>query len=102
MKEGDIKKLGKLLNQSHNSLKNLYEISCKEIDTLVELAISHPDCLGSRMTGGGFGGCTIAIVKTSAKQNFKEYVSNAYEKVIGYKPTCYDAEIADGIIVQKV
>jgi galactokinase len=102
MKEGDIKTLGKLLTLSHNSLKNLYEVSCRELDTLVDLAISHPDCVGSRMTGGGFGGCTIAIVKTLAKESFKEYVINAYEKAIGYKPTCYDAKIADGLVVQKI
>jgi galactokinase len=99
MQTGDIVGLGKLLNQSHNSLKTLYEVSCNELDTLVDAALSHPACLGSRMIGAGFGGCTIAIVKTAEIPDFKEYVSTIYKTATGYTPTFYPASISDGLTV---
>ncbi len=102
MEKGDIAALGDLLNESHTSLRYLYEVTGKELDALASAAQSHPACAGSRMTGGGFGGCTISIVKTEAAEDFKKYVCRRYEKEIGYKAVCYDAEIADGITVEKL
>ena len=102
MRAGDMLTLGNLLNESHTSLRYLYEVTGKELDALATAAQSHPACAGSRMTGGGFGGCTISIVKTEAVEDFKKYVLEKYEKATGYKATCYDAEISDGITVQKI
>lgn len=102
MEKGDIAALGDLLNESHTSLRYLYEVTGKELDALASAAQSHPACAGSRMTGGGFGGCTISIVKTEAAEDFKKYVCRRYEKEIGYKAVCYDAEISDGITVEKL
>ena len=102
MEKGDIAALGDLLNESHTSLRYLYEVTGKELDALASAAQSHPACAGSRMTGGGLGGCTISIVKTEAAEDFKKFVCRRYEKEIGYKAVCYDAEIADGITVEKL
>ena len=102
MAAGDMVTLGRLLNESHNSLRYLYEVTGKELDALASAAQGHPACAGSRMTGGGFGGCTISIVKTEAVEDFKKYVLARYEKDTGYKATCYEAEISDGITVQKL
>jgi galactokinase len=101
MKEGNIPLLGDLLNGSHDSLRYLYEVSCHELDTLVEAARSHPACVGSRMTGGGFGGCTISLVKTAQKQEFEQYVCEKYLQEMGYAASCYEADIDDGITVKK-
>lgn len=102
MQNGEMELLGKLLNQSHLSLSKLYEVTGKELDYLVETAQSHYACIGSRMMGGGFGGSTISIVKTSEVDKFKEYVCNKYENEIGYKAKCYDIDISDGITVNRI
>ena len=102
MKSSDMKKLGELLNESHDSLRYMYEVTGKELDALVEAARSHPACAGSRMTGGGFGGCTVSLVKTSETDNFKNLVCEKYERATGYKASCYEAEISDGITVEKL
>lgn len=102
MKNGDIELLGRLLNDSHNSLRYMYEVTGAELDALAEAAQSHPYCAGSRMTGGGFGGCTISLVKTEAVDEFKAYVCEKYERATGYRATCYDAQISDGITVEKL
>ncbi|MBQ9081621.1 MAG: galactokinase [Clostridia bacterium] len=102
MKKGDTVTLGKLLNQSHNSLRDLYEVTGKELDALAAAAQSHPECLGSRMTGGGFGGCTVSVVKTAAVEDFKEYVCEKYYQATGYRAECYDSAVADGITVEKL
>lgn len=102
MKCGDIKMLGKLLNESHSSLKNKYAVTGVELDCLAETAQSFSSCVGSRMTGAGFGGCTISIVKKQDTARFKEFVGNRYKEVIGYSATFYEAEIDDGITVEKL
>lgn len=102
MKQGDMVALGQLLNESHNSLKVLYEVTGKELDCLAEAAQAFDGCVGSRMTGGGFGGCTISIVKTQAVQDFKKYVYERYQKQTAYKPSFYEADISDGITVTKL
>ena len=102
MKTGDMRLLGDLLNASHYSLRDLYEVTGKELDALQAAAISHPACIGSRMTGAGFGGCTVSLVKTDAVADFAEYVKKQYEKSIGYAPSVYNADIDDGITVERL
>lgn len=102
MKSGDMATLGNLLNESHASLRDLYEVTGRELDSLAAAAQSHPGCLGSRMTGGGFGGCTISIVKSDAVEDFKAYVSKRYREEIGYDATVYNTEIGDGITVANI
>lgn len=101
MKSGDIEELGRLLNASHESLKTLYEVTGKELDALATAAQNFDGCLGSRMTGAGFGGCTISIVERDRVDEFKKKVGETYRKAIGYDCTFYDAEISDGITVEK-
>lgn len=101
MRNGDIEELGRLLNASHESLKTLYEVTGKELDALADAAQNFDGCLGSRMTGAGFGGCTISIVKKDRVEEFKKKVGESYRKAIGYDCAFYDAEISDGITVEK-
>lgn len=102
MKSGDLVGLGKLLCQSHASLRDKYEVTGIELDTLAQAAQDHPSCIGSRMTGAGFGGCTISLVAKDAVDDFKKVVAKKYTDVIGYEPSFYQADIADGIVVEKL
>lgn len=102
MRNGDMATLGKLLNESHQSLRELYEVTGPELDALAEAAQEHPACAGSRMTGAGFGGCTISLVKTEDVEDFKKYILKRYERETGYTAECYDADISEGICVKKL
>lgn len=102
MKEKNIIALGKLLTESHLSLKNLYEVTGKELDELAFLAQQHEACIGSRMIGGGFGGCTISIVKSDKVLEFKDYVLLNYKNEIGYNAEYYETNISDGIVVERL
>ncbi len=102
MQSGNMTELGKLLNASHASLKDLYEVTGAELDSLAASAQAHPACIGSRMTGGGFGGCTVSLVHKDGVEDFKKYVSERYTKETGYPVSFYDADIADGIVVNEV
>lgn len=102
LRGGDIVRLGALLNESHYSLKNLYETTGFEPDVLAETAQAHPACIGSRLTGGGFGGCTISLVKTECAEEFEEYLLKTYEQKTGYRAVCYHSDITDGITVKKI
>ena len=102
MQSGDIVELGRLLNESHLSLKDLYEVTGVELDTLAAAAQKHPACIGSRMTGAGFGGCTVSLVHKDGVDEFKKAVAAEYVQKIGYECKIYDAEIADGITVTKL
>jgi len=92
----EIEAFGKLMNESHISLRDDYEVTGIELDTLVEEAWKCRGVIGSRMTGAGFGGCTVSIVKTDAIDDFIKTVSEAYEKKIGYKADFYVVNIGDG------
>lgn len=96
LRGGDIVKLGQLMIQSHNSLRDLYEVTGKELDTLVTEALNVEGTVGSRMTGAGFGGCTVSVVKSERVEAFIEKVGLAYTEKIGYSPSFYIAEIGDG------
>ena len=99
---GDILRFGALLCASHESLKTLYEVTGKELDALQEAAMSFPDCIGARMTGGGFGGCVISLVKKGREEAFAKNLIERYAQKIGYAPTVYNTEVSDGITVTKL
>ncbi len=89
MRAGDANKLGQLINESHLSLRDDYEVSSKELNTMVEIANTQTGCLGARMTGGGFGGCAVALVKNSATPSFSTEVAATYQKKTGLKAQIY-------------
>jgi len=93
---GDVETFGKLMNQSHISLRDDYQVSCPEVDILVELAWDIPGVIGSRITGGGFGGCTVSIVKNDAVDSFIQIVGQGYQKKTGKKADFYTVDIGDG------
>jgi galactokinase len=96
LKNNDVEQFGKLMNESHVSLRDDYEVTGIELDTLVEEAWKVEGVIGSRMTGAGFGGCTVSIVKDSAIDKFIENVGSAYKEKIGYAADFYVVEIGDG------
>lgn len=96
LKNNDVESFGKLMNASHVSLRDDYEVSCEEIDILVDAAWKVDGVIGSRITGGGFGGCTVSIVKDEAVEEFKKQVGKAYEEKNGKKADFYVVEIGDG------
>lgn len=96
LKAGNLEAFGQLINQSHVSLRDDYEVTGVELDSLVEAAWKQPGVLGARMTGAGFGGCAIAIVENDEVENFIANVGSAYLEKIGYKAEFYAASIGDG------
>ena len=96
LKENDSAGFGRLMNQSHISLRDDYEVSCEEIDILVDLAWKINGVVGSRITGGGFGGCTVSIVKNDAVETFVEQVGKGYKEQTGHEAEFYVVEIGDG------
>lgn len=101
LKEGDIKTLAELINQSHDSLCKLYEVTGKELDALAYIARAQKGCIGARMIGAGFGGCTISIVEKDCVDDFIKAVGIAYKKEIGYGASFYKTSIEDGVTVKK-
>ncbi len=99
LQEKDVKRFGELMNQSHVSLRDDYEVTGIELDTLVEEAWKQEGVVGSRMTGAGFGGCTVSIVKETAVEKFIAQVGAAYEQKIGYAADFYVVEIGEGPVV---
>jgi galactokinase len=96
LKAGNLEAFGQLINQSHVSLRDDYEVTGVELDSLVEAAWKQPGVLGARMTGAGFGGCAIAIVRNEEVENFIAKVGSAYLEKIGYEAEFYVASIGDG------
>ena len=96
LKKDDLTLFGRLMNESHVSLRDDYQVSCDEIDVLVEEAWKVPGVIGSRITGGGFGGCTVSIVKEEAVEAFREKVGAAYRERVGKEADFYVVEIGDG------
>ncbi len=99
LKANKIDEFGKLMIASHDSLRDDYEVTGKELDTLVAEALKQPGVIGARMTGAGFGGCAVSIVETDAIDAFKENVGKAYEAQIGYPCEFYVVEIGDGPVI---
>ena len=96
LRAGDIVRFGELMNQSHISLRDDYAVSCEEIDILVDLAWKIPGVIGSRITGGGFGGCTVSIVKNDSVDTFIESIGKAYKEKVGHEAEFYTVQIGDG------
>lgn len=96
LKENGIEEFGKLMNESHRSLRDDYEVSCKEIDILVDLAWETEGVIGSRITGGGFGGCTVSIVKNDAVDGFIKNIGEQYLAKVGHEAEFYVVDIGDG------
>lgn len=97
LKKGELETFGKLLNASHDSLKNKYEVTGLELDTIVDEARKTKGCIGARMTGAGFGGCAIAIVNISEIDSFKNTVTKNYTAITGLEPVFYISTIGNGV-----
>lgn len=93
----NLAEFGRLMYASHNSLRDLYEVSGKELDTVIEYATTNANVAGARMTGAGFGGCAIALVKANAFDDFSSGVTKYYTEKIGYAPSVYSSLIGDGV-----
>ena len=96
LQKGDVKTFGELMNQSHNSLRDLYEVTCFELDTMVDEARKLPSVIGSRMTGAGFGGCTVSLVKEDGVEEFIEKVGKNYQEKTGITASFYVTDAGDG------
>ena len=96
LKRGDLAGFGKLMNESHISLRDDYEVSCKELDVVFDLALAQKGTIGARMTGAGFGGCAVCIVKNDGIENFKKNIAPEYEKRTGFKAEFYTASAGRG------
>jgi galactokinase len=93
---GDVSHFGDLMGESHRSLRDLFEVSCHELDVMAEIAASLEGYCGGRMTGGGFGGCTVNLVKTANAQSFADQVAEGYQAATGIKPDIYICSAANG------
>ena len=96
LRNGDLEEFGRLMNESHKSLRDDYEVTGKELDTLAEAAWEVPGVIGARMTGAGFGGCAVCLVREDCVDTLIREVGETYEKTIGYPATFYVVEIGDG------
>ncbi len=96
LEKGDLVALGQKMYATHDGLSKEYEVSCKELDFLVEQAKQYPDILGSRMMGGGFGGCTINLIRKEATERIISEIGKAYKEVIGWELTPYITQVEDG------
>jgi len=101
LSNNNLAEFGRLMYASHDSLRDLYEVSGKELDAVVEYSKTNPDVAGARMTGAGFGGCAIALVKESEFEKFAKEVTEYYTKKIGYAPSVYSSLIGDGVGLLK-
>lgn len=97
LRSGDAEAFGKLMVSSHESLRDLYEVSCRELDIAVDLALEQTGCLGARMMGGGFGGCALALVKSDAVQDFVERSSTLYAEYLNVPGDFFAVRPADGV-----
>ena len=96
LRQSDLKRFGEFMAQSHLSLRDDYEVSCAELDLMVELANQCRGVYGARMTGGGFGGCTVNLVETDAVDDFKSTVARRYQEQVGLQPDIYVCTAAEG------
>ena len=102
LEKGDWSKVGQLMNQSHTSMKDDYEVSCEEIDILVDIAQEFEGVYGSRLTGGGFGGCTVTLVKEDASQTLMAYLKEQYKAKTGLDCVCFVTTPSEGARVLEV
>lgn len=99
LENNDLETAGRLMYESHASLRDDYEVSCSELNLMVDLAKNLPGVLGSRMTGGGFGGCTVSLVERNAVEGFKHEVADKYERATSIRPEIYVSSLVDGAAV---
>jgi galactokinase len=97
LERGDPELFGRLMRESHRSLRDDYEVSCPEVDTLVEFACEQDGVYGSRITGGGFGGCTISLVQRGKVEEFRRSLAQRYQQATGKKPDIYVFQASDGV-----
>jgi len=97
LEAGDLERLGALMNASHVSLRDDYEVSCAELDAMVEAAWRQPGVIGARMTGAGFGGCTVNLVHDKAAEAFQRRVAEEYRQAMGLEPRIYRCVAEDGV-----
>ncbi len=97
---GNVTGFGELMRESHRSLRDQYEVSCRELDIMVELAEGLPGYYGGRMTGGGFGGCTLNLVEATEAEAFAHQISERYQRATGVKPSIYTCSAADGAKIE--
>jgi galactokinase len=102
LKRGDLEEFGRLINASHESLRFDFEVSCAELDAMVDLARKQAGTLGARMVGGGFGGCTVNLVKPDLADRIRESVERGYEKLTGKRPATYLFKAARGAYVETI
>jgi len=102
LRMGNYSALGQLMIESHQSLKDDYEVSCAELDFLVDLALKQEGVLGARMTGAGFGGCTVSLIEKNYIDTFKKNIKNEYKKIIGTNPDIYVTPPAEGAKVLEL
>ncbi|MGQ9852908.1 MAG: galactokinase [Candidatus Oleimicrobiaceae bacterium] len=100
LQKGDLEHFGRLMYASHVSLRDLYEVSCPELDTLVESALAVPGTLGARLTGAGFGGCTVNLVRRGAIEAFQERVRDEFVRRFGQEPGILICQASDGVQVE--
>jgi len=96
LEAGNIQHFGELMNQCHISLRDLYEVSCPELDIMVRVAQSLEGCYGARLTGAGFGGCTVNLVSQEQTAGFSELLANGYQSETGYQPEIYITRASNG------
>jgi galactokinase len=96
LRAGNLSDFAALMRESHRSLRNLYEVSCRELDIMVEIAEGLPGYYGGRMTGGGFGGCSVNLVQEADAETFADQISSRYQQEVGIKPAIYICSAADG------
>ena len=96
MNKHDLKELGRLLYETHEGLQHEFEVSCEELDFLVNFTKNREEVLGARMMGGGFGGCSINLIKTSMIEVFSAEIQNAYKKEFGKESSIYMVNSANG------
>lgn len=101
LEQGDLQYFGKLMNDSHQSLRDDYEVSSKELDALAEIAWKQPGVLGARMTGAGFGGCTVNLVEQTAVDGFVKAVQEGYQRAIGLQAEVYVCQTSDGALTAR-
>ena len=99
---GNFQRVGELLNESHFSLRDDYEVSCPELDLICEIARSHDRCYGARLVGAGFGGCAMALVDADGVEDFSEYVKSRYDSLSGRTSTVFSVRVSDGASVRLI
>ena len=102
MQQGDAKKMGQLMNASHLSLRDDFEVSSEHLNAIVSCAQKAPGCYGARMTGAGFGGCAVALVAKNKVQEFENFVSTAYYQQTEKQPSLYATKAAECVSAEEL